>query len=80
MYFLYFSFKAGSLAMYFLNPNNYSVTLELPQFDKQPLLLFLLSAGDSDGLLSKLVSLSGGQILVLGQQRINKVQKKEAIT
>ncbi|KAK7089400.1 heparanase-like [Littorina saxatilis] len=60
------NFKAGSLAFYFLNPNDYSVTFDLPQFDAQTMLIYALTAGDSGGLLSKFSALNGMKLEMSG--------------
>ncbi|KAK7093458.1 heparanase-like [Littorina saxatilis] len=56
------SFSPGSLAVYILNPNNYSVTFDLPQFKSQPRYVYSLTAGDEDGLLSKFMALNGKKL------------------
>ncbi|KAK7093359.1 heparanase-like [Littorina saxatilis] len=53
------NFKAGGLAVYMLNPNNYPVTFDLPQFSNQPRFRYSLTAGDNDGLTSKHMALNG---------------------
>ncbi|XP_070206582.1 heparanase-like [Littorina saxatilis] len=60
------NFKAGSLAFYFLNPNDYPVTFDLPQFDAQTMLIYALTAGDSGGLLSKFSALNGMKLEMSG--------------
>ncbi|KAK7093360.1 heparanase-like [Littorina saxatilis] len=53
------NFKAGSLAVYMLNPNNYPVTFDLHQFTHQPRFRYTLTAGDKDGLVSRYIALNG---------------------
>ncbi|XP_025080824.1 heparanase-like [Pomacea canaliculata] len=52
-------FSAGALVVYLLNPNNYTVDFDLPQFPDHQRLLYILTPGDEDGLLSKFSSLNG---------------------
>ncbi|KAK7093463.1 heparanase-like [Littorina saxatilis] len=53
------NFKAGSVVVYMLNPNNYTVTFDLHQFHTQHRDRYSLTAGDQDGLLSKYMALNG---------------------
>ncbi|XP_070206932.1 heparanase-like [Littorina saxatilis] len=62
------SFNAGSLVIYTLNPNSHAVTFDLPQFQRQPRLLYSLTAGDSDGLLSKFTSLNGVKLELVNDE------------
>ncbi|XP_076472714.1 heparanase-like isoform X2 [Babylonia areolata] len=52
-------FKAGSVAVYMLNPNATTKILRLSQFSDQWVWLYSLTAGDHQGLLSKFMSLNG---------------------
>ncbi|XP_025080835.1 heparanase-like [Pomacea canaliculata] len=49
------SFSLGALVIYLLNPNNYFVPVNLSQFPDQVYLLYILTAGDSDGLSFKVL-------------------------
>ncbi|XP_070184830.1 heparanase-like [Littorina saxatilis] len=62
------NFDAGSLVIYTLNPNSFSVTFDLPQFQSQPRLLHSLTAGDGDGLLSKFTSLNGVKLELVNDE------------
>ncbi|KAK7093468.1 hypothetical protein V1264_007215 [Littorina saxatilis] len=62
------NFKAGSLVVYMLNPNNYSVTFDLPQFQSQSRLVYSLTPGDSNGLISKFVSLNGVKLELVNDE------------
>nr|KAG5698683.1 hypothetical protein BaRGS_022571 [Batillaria attramentaria] len=46
-------YAPGAVVIIYVNPNNYSLTFDLPQFQGQQLLLYVLTPGDSDGLVSK---------------------------
>ncbi|KAK7485784.1 hypothetical protein BaRGS_00022965 [Batillaria attramentaria] len=59
-------FHAGAVVLYYLNPNGYSVTFDFPQFTSHKRLLYILTAGDSDGLLSKFVALNGAKLQLHG--------------
>ncbi|KAK7093461.1 heparanase-like [Littorina saxatilis] len=62
------NFKAGSLVLYMLNPNNYSVTFDMTQLDHMPRQRYTLTAGDSDGLVSKFVSLNGKKLELVNDE------------
>ncbi|KAK7485806.1 hypothetical protein BaRGS_00022987 [Batillaria attramentaria] len=59
---------SGPLVVYYLNPNNASQVLELPQFMGDKLLLYILTPGDSDGLTSKFVALNGKKLEMNGDE------------
>nr|KAG5698689.1 hypothetical protein BaRGS_022577 [Batillaria attramentaria] len=59
-------FHAGAVVLYYLNPNGYSVTFDFPQFSSHKRLLYILTAGDSDGLLSKFAALNGAKLQLHG--------------
>ncbi|KAK7093358.1 hypothetical protein V1264_007124 [Littorina saxatilis] len=62
------NFKAGGLALYILNPNNYPVTFDLPQFTHQPRFRYSLTAGDKDGLTSKYIALNGEKLQLVNDE------------
>ncbi|PVD35613.1 hypothetical protein C0Q70_02576 [Pomacea canaliculata] len=62
------SFSLGALVIYFLNPNNYYAPFNLSQFPGQELRLYILTAGDSAGLMSKFSALNGAKLLMNGNE------------
>ncbi|KAK7093362.1 heparanase-like [Littorina saxatilis] len=62
------NFPAGSLVVYMLNPNNCTVTFDLRQFNTQPRFSYSLTAGDSDGLVSKFMALNGVKLELVNDE------------
>ncbi|KAK7496731.1 hypothetical protein BaRGS_00011940, partial [Batillaria attramentaria] len=62
------SYPAGAVAVMALNIQNQAATLTLPQFRGQQMDVYLLTAGDQNGLTSEFIALNGEKLEMVNDQ------------